>query len=319
MQTLLRSTNAYQLLETERRENRLSHAYLILMDDARSLRPALNVFAKVFFGVENSQDRIAKLIETESFSDCLFYPKKDKKFAVSDVDEIKEESLFKPVEGDKKLFVIGDFAELLVSSQNKLLKLLEEPPENVYFLLGATTSYPILQTVLSRTKKLEIPPFEEREILAFLYRNYPNATDPSKFPTLSAISNGYVGNAQSALEGGYFDEIVEDCFELCLGLKIPVVAKKLNDSKRKKEILSYLRLIFRDALFLKTGAPTSYLFLKSERERIEKVGSRYALNALVYAQEGLTNAEKQLKFNTNFAQCIEILFLNIQNRSKERL
>lgn len=315
MQLLLQSTNAYQLLKTERTENRLNHAYLILMDDSRSLRPALNVFAKVFFGVENSNERIAKLIETESFSDCLFFPKADKKFTVSDVDEIKEESSFKPIEGEKKLFVIGDFSELSIAGQNKLLKLLEEPPENVYFLLGATTSYPILQTVLSRAKKLEIPPFEEREILAFLERAYPN-TDKSKFPVFAATSNGYVGNAQNALEGGYFDEIVEDCFELCLGSKLPVVAKKLNDSKRKKEILAYLRLIFRDALFLKTGAKSSYLFLKTERERTEKVAGRYALNALVYAQEGLTNAEKQLKFNTNFAQCIEILFLNIQKRSK---
>ena len=66
------------------------------------------------------------------------------------MDEIKEESALNPVEGDKKLFVIGDFAELGVAQQNKLLKLLEEPPEKVYFLLGATTSYPILQTVLSR-------------------------------------------------------------------------------------------------------------------------------------------------------------------------
>lgn len=314
MQTLFEATNAYQLLKTEREENRLNHAYLILMDDARSLRPALTVFAKVFFGVENENNRISKLIETESFSDCLFFPKKDKKFTVSDADEIKEESVLQPVEGDKKLFVIGDFAELSVIAQNKLLKLLEEPPKNVYFLLGASTSYPILQTVLSRTKKLEIPPFDERAILSFLRRNYEKEGG-IKFEVYATTANGYVGNAQNALEGGYFDEIVEDCFELCLGSKLPVVAKKLNDSKRKKEILSYLRLIFRDALFLKTNAK-DYLFLKSERARVEKVAGRYALNALVYAQEGLTKAEKQLKFNTNFAQCIEILFMEIENGTK---
>ena len=320
MQTLLSSTDAYKLLQSERNENRLNHAYLILLDDARSLRPALNVFAKVFFGCEEENqggnvERIADLIEKECFSDCLFFPKKDKKFAVSDVDEIKEESSLNPVEGDKKLFVIGDFAELGVAQQNKLLKLLEEPPKSVYFLLGATTSYPILQTVLSRTKKLEIPPFSEEEIFSFLLRNYPEKESESNYLKLyAAASNGSVGTAQNSLEGGYFDELVKDCFDLCLLPKeLPSLAKKLGESKRKKELLSLLRLIFRDALFFKIGK-ANRLLLTQERENIQKVAGRYELNTLVYAQEALTQAETQLKFNTNWAQCLEILFEKISKR-----
>lgn len=321
MQTLLSSTSAYKLLQSERNENRLNHAYLILLDDARSLRLALNVFARVFFGCEEENQggryaRIAELIQKESFSDCLFFPKKDKKFAVSDVDEIKEESALNPVEGDKKLFVIGDFAELGVAQQNKLLKLLEEPPESVYFLLGATTSYPILQTVLSRTKKLEIPPFSEDKIFSFLLRNYPEKESERAYLKLySATANGSVGNAQNSLEGGYFDELVKDCFSLCLSPKeLPTLAKKLGESKRKKELLSLLRLIFRDSLFLKLGK-TSHLLLSSEYENLQKVGSRYEVKALLYAQEALTQAEKQLKFNTNFSQCLEILFEKISKQN----
>ena len=68
-------------------------------------------------------EAIRNLIKKESFCDCLFFPKSDKKFYVSDVDEIKEESALNPVEADKKLFVIGDFAEVGIAQQNKLLKL----------------------------------------------------------------------------------------------------------------------------------------------------------------------------------------------------
>ena len=323
MQTLLKTTDAYKLLQSERNENRLNHAYLLILDDARTLREVLNVFARVFFGCEEENaggryERIADLITKESYSDCLFFPKKGQKFAVSDVDEIKEESALNPVEGDKKLFVIGDFSELGVAQQNKLLKLLEEPPQNVYFLLGATTSYPILQTVLSRTKKMQLPPFSEGEILSFLKRNYPEkAGETETLRIFSATANGIVGNAQNALEGGYFNELTGDAFSLCLNEKdLPVLAKKLGESKHKKELLSFLRLIFRDAAILKTGANPSFLLLKSERERMEKVGSRYALSALVYAQEALTQAEKQLKFNTNFTQCLEICFAKISERNK---
>ena len=135
----------------------------------------------------------------------------------------------------------------------------------------------------------------------------------------AATSNGSVGNAQNALEGGFFSELIEDSFAICLATKeLPVLAKKLGESKRKKELLSFLRLIFRDAAFLKTQSDPFFLLLRSERERMEKVATRYSLNALLYAQELLTDAEKQLKFNTNFSQCLEICFskLNIRNKAE---
>ena len=139
MQELFQSCKAYRLIKTEYTENKLSHAYLLVLDDARNLRFALKTFAKIFFCGDKPQNEIArieKLIDNESFSDCLIFPaEKDKKIKVEDAEKILEESLLTPVEVDKKLFVIGDFAEANVQTQNKLLTLLEEPPKGVYFLL----------------------------------------------------------------------------------------------------------------------------------------------------------------------------------------
>ena len=53
MQTLIQTSKAYRLVKTERQENRLSHTYLLLYDDARNLRFALKEFAKIFFFDEN--------------------------------------------------------------------------------------------------------------------------------------------------------------------------------------------------------------------------------------------------------------------------
>ena len=40
MQTLLKKTRAYTLLQADRKQERLGHAYLLLLDDARNLRVA---------------------------------------------------------------------------------------------------------------------------------------------------------------------------------------------------------------------------------------------------------------------------------------
>ena len=126
MQTLLEQSKAYRLVKTERTETRLAHAYLLVYDDARNLRYALKTFAKLFFQEEIGvlDSRKEKLIDMESFSDCLIFPTEaDKKLKVEDAEKILEESVLTPVEGDKKLFLIGDFSEANVQTQNKLLNI----------------------------------------------------------------------------------------------------------------------------------------------------------------------------------------------------
>ena len=188
MQTLLKTTQAYSLLQTEGKERRFGHAYLLLFNDPKNIRLALKTFAKLFFDcaeteneggmyASNDKKRIAELIDNDSFSDCLFFPSQDKKLTVEDAERIQEECTLNPVEGNRKVFLLADFAEANVQTQNKLLKMLEEPPEGVIFLLGATTVFPVLPTVLSRTKKLEIQPFEIAEVTECLTRIYGDKYD----------------------------------------------------------------------------------------------------------------------------------------------
>ena len=172
MEKLLQSTSAYKQVQADVQAGAPHHAYLLLFDDAYNLRFALKTFAKLFFGGDK---RISGLIDTESFCDCLFFPQADKKFMVDEAERVGEEATLQPVEVDKKLFVIGDFAEANATAQNKLLKLLEEPPQNVIFLLGATSGFSVLPTVLSRVEKLEIPPFEIEQITQVLQRKFENS------------------------------------------------------------------------------------------------------------------------------------------------
>ena len=322
METLLKETQAYRLLEKDCRENTFSHAYLLQFEDRKNLKIALKAFAKLFFMEEISQDsgRIERLIDKESFSDCLFFPSEGKKLSVEDAERIKEESLLSPLESQRKLFVLGDFSEANAQTQNKLLKLLEEPPENVVFLLGATTSFSVLTTVLSRTKKLEILPFSMEEVTACLARIYKDEYTMDALKLCSATSGGIVGEAQNVLEGGYYKALLDGAFDLALSdeHRLGQVVKTVGEPNYKKELLSLLRLIFRDALLVKTAnaACKKALLLKAEKDKIEKVAEKYTISALLYAQEALSSAELQVQFNAVFPQCIEICIANIREKNK---
>ena len=323
MQQLLQQTQSYTLLKTEGAEGRLSHAYLLHFADAENLRLALKEFAKILLDCDTSatlsQKRRANLIDEENFSDCLFFPKGDKKLTVEDAELIKEESLLNPVEGDKKLFVVFDFAEANQQTQNKLLKLLEEPPTGVFFLLGTTSIFPVLQTVLSRTNRLEIPPFTTEQITACLRRIYGNKFEEETLSLCASCANGRVGQAQNLLEGGWYKILLEQAFVLTRtpAFKLPQVIKTVGETKYKRELLSLLRLIFRDALLLKTqgNRANGRLLLRAQREQIEELAKEYAITALIYAQEGISEAEKQVNFNAVFSQCIEILIAKIREKN----
>ena len=342
MQTLLKNTQAYGLLKRESEEGKLGHAYLLLLSDTRNIRAALKTFAKLFFKPdcqdERAFSRVCALIDEENFSDCLFFPSEDKKLTVEDAVKIQEESTLNPVESQKKVFVLGDFADANVQTQNKLLKLLEEPPENVVFLLGATTIFPLLPTVLSRVKKLEIQPFSIEEVAAVLRRTYGDRFDENTISLCAAASSGSVGEGQNIIEGGHYKTLAENAFALALTpeSRLPSLIKQIGETKQQKELLTLLRILFRDALLWKTSEKRKNsanltqnssktavfrenLLLKSERENIAKTADFYSLHALLYAQEALSEAEKQVKFNAVFPQCLELCIANIRAKNKQDL
>lgn len=331
MQTLLQSTSAYNLLKRECEEGKLSHAYLFLCNDGRNLRMLLKTFAKLLLrcadGKTERERQLQKRIDEDNYSDSLSFPSDNKKLTVDDAEAILEESAMRATEGERKLFLISDFSEANVQTQNKLLKVLEEPPAGTLFLLGATTVFPLLPTVLSRVKQIELQPFSTEQITDCLARLYPDKTK-EQLSLFAAAANGSVGEAQNLLEGGYYKTLVEQAFALALSTsqKLPQVVKEAGETKHPKELLALLRLIFRDALLLKMQAEKEPSFrlksektpilLRSERENLLKIRNVYPLPALLYAQSALDEAEKQLKFNAVFPQCLGILMAKIRAKTQ---
>lgn len=121
------------------------------------------------------------------------------------------------------------------------------------------------------------------------------------------------------LEGGRYKTLLEQAFVLTRTptFKLPQTIKTIGETKYKRELLSLLRLIFRDALLIKTQGKNAekHLLLRAEKEELAAVAKEYAVPALLYAQEGLSEAEKQVTFNAVFPQCIEILMAKIREKN----
>jgi len=74
---------------------------------------------------------------------------------VDNVRELRESVNYPPAVGKKKVYIIDEAHMLTPQALNALLKTLEEPPENVMFILATTDPQRLLQTILSRCLRLD--------------------------------------------------------------------------------------------------------------------------------------------------------------------
>ena len=74
---------------------------------------------------------------------------------IDEIREIKETVKYPPISSQYKIFIIDEVHMLTKEAFNALLKTLEEPPENVLFILATTDSYKIPDTILSRVLRFD--------------------------------------------------------------------------------------------------------------------------------------------------------------------
>ena len=197
--------------------------------------------------------------------------------------------------------------DMLAPAQNKLLKVLEEPPENVYFILGTSSEFPVLSTVKSRAKRLDLVSFPQEQIERFIAENYRRADAKE----IAALSGGVLGRAQELAESGEAGE--EDMALFALNLSpaaVPLAAKKYSSREELGKFLPRLRLIYRDILMLKLGRE-DLLLAGAEAKILRRAAARYSVAALVNAQELIGRAERDFKFNANAQAGIETLLFGI--------
>ncbi|RLD36679.1 MAG: DNA polymerase III subunit delta [Bacteroidetes bacterium] len=107
----------------------------------------------------------------------------------------------KTFEGEYKIMIIWQPERMNPSSANKLLKILEEPPQKTLFILVSLLPGQILPTLISRVQMIKIPPIDDES----LYRKIGSGFDRS-VGELRNISNISGGSFSRALEFLYSSE-----------------------------------------------------------------------------------------------------------------
>lgn len=191
--------------------------------------------------------------------------------------------------------------------QNKLLKVIEEPPAGVSFILGAASLSPVLSTILSRVRLLEIPPFTSDGIYAALERKNPGGA----LNRQAAESCGGVLSAAEALAGGQFSEIHSAALDILSSRgagDAGIISLKYGDMKYKREILSEVQRLCLAAVRAPSG--------NADGES-RALLSRWSVPALLAGAEIFGGAVRDLKFNAYFPALLYSAMLSMTEENNK--
>jgi DNA polymerase-3 subunit delta' len=250
-----------------------------------------------------------------SLYDWLAYLGIEKKQGNINVDEAKQmlKTLsLKAYEGGHKIMIIWMADRMNTACANKILKLVEEPPQKTVLLLLTEHEEHILGTIQSRCQKLQFPLLPENVISSQLIED--KGVEGKKAKKISSLSNGDYHQALNLLNNLGDDAVFENWF--VDWVRTAFKAKGNKDSinaliswseeiakqgrETQKKFLGYCQETFRQAL-LKNYKADSLLFFDAPNTKfsIEKFAPFVHQNNIFEISEALETAAYHIERNGN--------------------
>ncbi|MEP5256016.1 MAG: DNA polymerase III subunit delta' [Winogradskyella arenosi] len=231
---------------------------------------------------------------------------------VEEAMDIVKSLTLKSFEGGYKVMIIWMAEKMNIPSANKLLKLIEEPPEKTIFLLITEDEEQIINTIKSRCQVLHFPPLAEEAIVEGLIKNYH--IEEAVAVKIAHQSNGNYNKACDLIYNDSEDIQFEKWFVLWVrsafkarGNKAAIhdliswseeIAKTGRETQKK--FLNFCLNYFRQALLMNYNAnDLVYLEPKSENFKLEKFAPFVHDNNIMEIAEELQDAIYHIERNGN--------------------
>ena len=189
-------------------QGKISHAYLFSGPRGTGKTSAAKIFAKAMncpnqVGGEPCNDcYICRAITEGSLEDVIEIDAASNN-GVDEIRDIRDKSTYAPSLAQYKVYIIDEVHMLSMGAFNALLKTLEEPTENVVFILATTELHKIPATILSRVQRFEFKSIKVQDIerhLASILDKEDVSYDPQAVSMIARRAEGGMRDALSILD-----------------------------------------------------------------------------------------------------------------------
>ncbi|MEE1280167.1 MAG: hypothetical protein UHH95_04980 [Oscillospiraceae bacterium] len=267
---LIGKEEAYKSISSQIDSGKLPHALMIVGDKGIGKKTFADAVCKRLF-CESEADtcnsscnaclKIEKGIHPDIFK---IYPAgKSETIGVNEIAPIKKHLYIKPNDSAYKIFIIYNAERMNRFAQNAMLKMIEEPPEDSFFIFTCKNAQALLPTVRSRVTVLRLAPARLEDVKAELVRRFPEKPQ-NELSRAAELSCGNIGLAIELCEDSEIEKLYDDAANVAKAAcdkDRALLCLYFGKYSKKKEmalrLVSLLKLIFRDISALKAGDDTS--------------------------------------------------------------
>ena len=294
-----------QTLKTQVSTGKLSHAYLFTGSRGTGKTSSAKILAKAV-NCENPQDgnpcnccSACRSIDAGSCMDVLEIDAASNN-GVDNVRDLRDDAIYTPSQVKMRVYIIDEVHMLSISAFNALLKIIEEPPEHLLFILATTELHKVPATILSRCQRFSFRRISQEDIAARLqYVAYEENIDmdESAARLLARLADGGMRDGLSLLDqcaSASSGELDAQRVYACLGIAgiqecgtlmshiadkdaksaLALMNRLYAEGKDMGALLDELACLTRDFLVLKT-APKEGISLLSGVATDEEVKALY--------------------------------------------
>ncbi len=230
---------------------------------------------------------------------------------IDDIREMIRLSSAFPLEGGNRVILIANAEDMTPQAQNCLLKILEEPPENNYFLLTSSHPEQMLVTIRSRCRFLKMKPWDEQEIIRILTED---GIDAEKARLAAGSCRGSIGYAKQLVSDENYwkmrEEIISSFFRNKERSQIPAVSAKWKDNRAEAgKLFDILEECVRIMMACRIEKKTDPR-LGEFSEEWQRFSAEADYERFLFLMRRISEARQQHGFNVNIQVIIEQLLLS---------
>lgn len=331
-----------ETLKNQVRSNRLSHAYIFIGTRGTGKTTCARILAKAV----NCEHPVngnpcgccpaCKGIADGSVMDVVELDAASNN-GVDNVRALREEAIFSPAEVKKRVYIIDEVHMLSTPAFNALLKILEEPPEHLLFILATTELQKVPATILSRCQRHSFRRIYNKTLASYLEHvaqeeHFDLSHDAAEL--IARMAEGGVRDGLSLLDQcSAYEKIDTQAVYAAMGLagnrRIAQLfeyilkhdtASALNefaamwmDGKAPASLLQELGTLLRDVLLMQV-APKSVMELASgafDREVLSDFAKRCTKEELLFAAQTVQNAAAGIRDAKNPRMAVELCLVSL--------
>ena len=256
---------------------------------------------------------------------------------IDDIRELKEKVIYPPQIVKYKVYIIDEAHMITNEGFNALLKILEEPPKHLIFILATTEIDKLPDTIISRCQRFEFKRINNSDIVEninYVLNNLNVEIEEDGINLISELSSGAMRDALSLLDQVVATEkekiTIEDINE-CLGLvnlnMLFELSQSILNSSKNETIETFRNLVkngktphniiidlikhFRNIILVKSIKKELTTLNDVEYKRYLEHSNKFEMDELIFILENILDVEDKMKKSDMQNALAELLIIKI--------